>query len=109
MLGNLIIVPIPRFSRKLLELLPGWRETTVAPGRRIVRHSHDFLAFYFTFGIEAVETETGQTAVPGAAVVIVPPNVMHGWIGPVRNGPGIVGHFHAGHRAHTVESLKIEA
>jgi hypothetical protein len=72
-----------------------------------VRHAHDFLAFYFTFGIPAVETATGQKALSGPAIVIVPANVTHGWVGPLRDTIGVVGHFHAGHRAHRTESLKI--
>lgn len=102
---NLTIIRIPRWSRALLGRLPKWKETNISGGRRIVRHSHLFLAIYFTFGVTFIETEVGPQYLPEAAMVVVPPGQVHGWATETKTSASIVGHFHQGHGAHATESF----
>lgn len=102
---RIIVLRLPDWSRNLLARFPRWKETSVPMGARILKHAHAFLAVYFTFGIGFLETDAERRPLPPAAIVFVPPRVVHGWIGSDNNGVGTVGHFHQGHPAHVIEPL----
>jgi quercetin dioxygenase-like cupin family protein len=101
---SVTIVPIPIASRPILASAPGWQETKVPVGAQIAKHFHDFQAYYYAFGIPQMHAGDKAIALPEAAMVIVPPGVVHGWMGPEDQGDAAVGHFHEGHGYHFVES-----
>ena len=103
------VIHIPAWARRILAFLPTWRETNISGGQRIVKHAHNFWAMYFTFGVEFIETDSGLHRLPDAAVVIVPPRQVHGWVASVQSSYSVVGHFHRGHRAHEIEPAKAHA
>lgn len=104
-----IIIRIPAWIRKLLAVLPRWEETPVAAGSQVVRHAHDFIAFYFTFGIRYLDSGGTLRALPPASIVIIPARVVHGWIGSTTGADATIGHFHPGHPAHVIKAVAAEA
>lgn len=104
---NVTVIRVPKWTRGLIGLLPGWKETSISVGNRIVKHAHRFWAVYFTFGVGLLETASGSRTLPPAAIVIVPRRRIHGWAMSKSASAltGIVGHFHAGHAAHTTEPV----
>nr|VFK59918.1 MAG: hypothetical protein BECKTC1821F_GA0114240_103829 [Candidatus Kentron sp. TC] len=99
---QIFIFPIPAWTRRLINKLPRWQETGLAPGERIERHSHKFLALYFVYNVTHLETNKEKITLPRSALALVPKDREHGWVvaGAV---PGMVGHFHPGHPAHQVK------
>jgi len=104
MVMKAIVIQIPRWARRLLALMPRWKETWLTPNTQIARHSHDFMAVYFAFGVGHLEEHDGIRALPEAAMVIVPAGVAHGWVSCAATSRGTIGHFHPGHPAHHIHS-----
>lgn len=98
-----IVIRIPRWTRTFLSRLPNWKETSLEKRRRLASHSHGFLAVYFTFAVQHLESASGTRILPPAAMVIVPAGTVHGWTGTRDASAATVGHFHAGHPAHITE------
>ncbi len=103
------VIRIPAGTRRFLALLPCWRETLVASGNRIARHSHRFFAVYFAFDVPFLDTGGALRSLPLAAIVLVPPRALHGWVGSNGDSAGTVGHFHRGHPAYLTERIATEA
>ena len=103
------IIRIPSWLRYLLSCLPGWKQTDISGGDGIQKHAHRFFALYFTFGVTFMDTDSGRRRLPDAAIVIVPPRQIHGWLTELNSSKGLVGHFHRGHAAHLIEPLDASA
>jgi len=96
------VIRIPKWSSRVLGLIPGWHESRLTGDSAIARHAHSFLAVYFAFGVRFLQTTTGQRGLPIASMVIVPAGALHGWKGTTNSDGATVGHFHRGHPAHAI-------
>lgn len=102
-MSNVTVVPIPHWVRRFFKMLPGWKETDVSNGKKILKHSHSFWAMYFVFDVTYIETAATRRCLPTAAIVIVPPGKIHGWATNKETNRATVGHFHRGHPAHVTD------
>src|SRR4051812_20211491 len=86
------ILPLPFWSQKVLSILPGWEQTDVECDSRIARPARDSVGIYHTYGLQGVETAMGYRPLRKSALVLIPRNQEHAWVGP-RSGKGVVGEF----------------
>src|SRR5438128_1078013 len=100
-----VVIRIPRFVFWLINSLAK-RRTVLRRGMQVEPHSHGFLAFYFVKHVAYLQSYAGRKSLPKQAIVVVPPNVVHGWLDVADEWQdGIVAHFHTGHAAHAAAAL----
>jgi len=72
-----VVVRLPQPILRMLKRIC-YRSTDLRPGERTDTHTHKFLSFYVVEHME-LQTRRGTLPLPGLALVIVLPSVLHGW------------------------------
>jgi len=73
-----LIIPL---SERLLRGLGyiAYRKTRVARENKTETHTHKLFSFYVTEKMKALQTPSSDLKLPDRALVIVLPQVLHGW------------------------------
>jgi hypothetical protein len=73
-----LVVPLPERVLKGLGRI-AHRKTRVASGKKTETHTHKLFSFYIAEKMKALQTPSGDLELPDRALVVVLPQVLHGW------------------------------